>query len=313
MLIGFILLVKGADWLVVGASALAAKLSVPPLVIGLTVVSFGTSLSELVVNIFASLNGNSDIATGNIIGSNNFNMLVILGVSAVIFPLTVNNSTVWKEIPFNFFAIVLLFFLISDYLVPVDKQGLSHVDGCLLLGLFIGFIYYTIVLTRNHQAEIKEVVIVQGGSEKTAFLIILGLACLFLGGKWVVQGAVGLARSLHVSDSMIALTIVAAGTSLPELAASVAAARRKQVDIAVGNVLGSNIFNIFFILGVSSLIRPVQYNPVQNFDMLVCLGVSFILFLFMFTGGRKKFDRMEGIVLLVGYCVYMAILILKSS
>ena len=308
---GLILLIKGADWLVTGASALAKKYNVSDLVIGLTIVAFGTSAPELVVNTFAAFDGHSDIVFGNVIGSNIFNLFVILGISGLIMPLAVHVSTVWKEIPFSLLAIVVLFFLVNDHLFSASGDVLSRFDGALLLilfGIFLFYIYYQI----KNNPQIPEEAHKNYTGLKLATLIIAGLGALVAGGKLVVNGAVEIATVMGVSEKIIGLTIVAAGTSLPELATSVVAAVKRKSDIAVGNIIGSNVFNIFLILSISSIIRPVSYNISFNTDMYLLTGGTLLLFFSMFTGKRHKLDRWEAILLLLAYVIYTFFLLTKE-
>jgi cation:H+ antiporter len=302
--VGFALVVKGADFLVDGASSLARRLRLPEIVIGLTIVAFGTSAPELVVNTFASLAGKNEIVLGNIIGSNVFNTLLILGIAGLIFPLEVQRNSVRKEIPFSLLVTVIFFFLANDHLFsPAAVNRLSRLDGLILLVLFGVFLYYTFGLSK-----IKS----DGGDEiklysllKTWIFIMLGFVGLFLGGKLVVDNAVIIARELKVSEKLIGLTVVSMGTSLPELATSTVAAFKKRCDLAVGNVVGSNIFNILLILGVSTEISPIPYDVVFNFDLMVFfLGTAFLL-IAMFTLKPRRLDRWEALVLLSAYIVYL--------
>jgi cation:H+ antiporter len=301
LLIGLVLLVKGADWLVDGASVLAKKYNVSDLAIGLTIVAFGTSAPELVVNAVAAQGNFPDIVYGNIIGSNNFNLFIILGIAGIITPLAVQSSTVWKEIPFSLLAAVGLFFLANNYFTS-ETSEISRIDAVILLGFFGGFLYYVATqLKSDPNAEIVENK--DYSNLKIWVLIIIGLAGLVGGGKLVVDNAVAMAQSLGVSEKIIGLTIVAAGTSLPELATSVVAAMRKNADIAIGNIVGSNLFNILLIIGISGLIRPLNYNPAFNTDIYMLLGGTIFLFLAMFIGKKHRLDRWQSLVLL---CVYLA-------
>ncbi len=312
LVVGFILLIKGADLLVTGASALAKKIGVSDLVIGLTVVSFGTSTPELLVNIFASIQGNADIAIGNVLGSNIFNVLLILGVSSLIYPLTVSKGTVWKEIPFSLLAAVLLGALANDVLFDQAPSSIfGRIDGLVSLAFFGIFMYYVACMPKDEASDQKSEVI-NMSLLKSLVLVVLGLAGLVFGGKLVVDGAVAIASRFGLSQSLIGLTIVAAGTSLPELATSAVAAYRKNSDIAVGNIVGSNIFNIFFILGVSALIKPLPVSASINIDILVLIGTSLILFFFMFMGKRRVIDRWQGAIFLFLYAIYTAFLIKRG-
>ena len=302
LVLGFVILIKGADWLVNGASSLAKKHNVSDLAIGLTVVAFGTSAPELVVNVFASIQGHEAIVFGNIIGSNNFNLFVILGLAGLISPLVVQSSTVKREIPLSFIAIIFLFFLANNFFLS-DKHTLSRIDGLVLLAMFGFFLYYVFSQLKNDPSEKVDMDLVHSHG-KIWLLIILGLAGLVLGGRLVVTSAIEMAKMLGISEKIIGLTIVAAGTSMPELATSVVAAFKKNNDIAVGNIIGSNIFNIFFILGISSLIKPLDFDVTFNTDLYLLSFGTMVLLVFMFTGKKKRLDRWEATLLLVIYIVY---------
>ncbi|MCZ8134592.1 MAG: calcium/sodium antiporter [Algoriphagus sp.] len=305
--IGLVLLVKGADWLVDGASVLAKKNNVSDLAIGLTIVAFGTSAPELVVNAVAASENYSDIVFGNIIGSNNFNLFAILGIAGLIIPLSVQSSTVWKEIPFSLLAAIVLLFLANNYFATATGE-LSRYDSIILLVLFCGFLYY--VATQLKTDPDAEVVTAKDYSTfKIWGFIILGLAGLIGGGKLVVDNAVAMAQSLGVSEKIIGLTIVAAGTSLPELATSVVAAMKRNADIAIGNIVGSNIFNIFLILGVSGLIRPLTYTSSFNTEIYLLSAGTIFLFLAMFLGKKHRLDRWQALVLLSTYLLYTGYLV----
>lgn len=310
LILGLGLLIKGADWLVEGASTFAKKKNVSNLAIGLTIVAFGTSAPELVVNVFASYQGHQDIVFGNIIGSNNFNLLVILGVAGLISPLVVQSSTVWKEIPISFVAALLLLFLANDYLSE-GPDVLSRLDGAVLLLLFAFFLFYVYKQLKNAPEESNSFTS-DMSTAKIWGLILVGLAGLVIGGRLVVDNAMEMAATLGVSEKIIGLTIVAAGTSLPELATSVVAAMKKNNDIAVGNIIGSNIFNIFFILAISALVRPIPYDSIFNNDLYLLFGGTAFLFIAMFSGRRKKLDRWEAAVLLTAFILYTGFLIWKE-
>jgi len=306
-IIGFIFLIKGADFLVDGASSIAGRLNISDLVIGLTVVAFGTSTPELFVNIVASIKGNTDIAIGNVVGSNIANVFFILGVSSIIYPLAVAKGTVWKEIPFSLLAAIVLFITANDQLLDgAQASALTRVDGLVLLSFFIIFIYYTCSIATRIDGLEAHVAAKQSGWLRSSLYIILGLAGLTLGGKWIVDGAVAFATKFGMRESLVGLTIVAVGTSLPELATSAVAAYKRRVEIAVGNVVGSNIFNIFFVLGVSAGIKPLPFQPGYNLDMGVVVISSLLLFLFMFTGKKRSLDRGEGLIFLICYGGYVA-------
>lgn len=303
---GFFVLIKGAGWLVSGASALAKRYNVSDLAIGLTIVAFGTSAPELVVNAISSTQNLPYLVFGNVIGSNNFNIFVILGIAGLITPLVVQSSTVWKEIPISFLAIVIFYLLANNFFVSSNPY-LSRIDGVILLIFFGLFLLYVYKQLKTSGVSTEDTA--KGYStSKIWLLIILGLGGLVLGGQLVVRSATSLATSLGVSQKIIGLTIVAFGTSLPELATSVVAALKKNSDIAVGNIIGSNIFNIFLIFGVSSLIRPMEFSSTFSVDILLLALGTLILFIAMFTGRKKKLDRWEAAILLLifaGYTVYL--------
>ncbi|NIP24208.1 MAG: calcium/sodium antiporter [Phycisphaerae bacterium] len=313
LIIGFVLLIKGASFLVDGAASLGRRLNVSDLVIGLTVVAFGTSTPELFVNIFASIKGNTDIAIGNILGSNIANIFLILGISAVIFPLAVRKGTVWKEIPLSLLAALLLGVMANDRLI--DKSSVSvltRIDGIVFISFFIIFIYYSVSIAKRIEGIDEQLSRKQYGLLKSFLLTIGGLIGLGIGGNLIVDSAAYIASKLGISESLIGLTVVAVGTSLPELATSAVAAYKKNVEIAVGNVVGSNIFNIFFVLGLSSIIKPLPFQAGGNIDISVVILASLLLFICMFTGKKHSLDRWEGIVLIILYCSYIAFLIIKK-
>jgi cation:H+ antiporter len=305
--LGFVLLIKGADWTVEGSAALAKKFNVSDLVIGLTIVAFGTSAPELVVNAFASYQNYSDIVFGNILGSNNFNLFIILGIVGLLSPIVVKSSTVWKEIPISLLAAVLLFVLCNSFIF--NNNILSRFDAALLLLIFGGFLFYIFKqLKENLKNENSNIQILP--NKKIILYIIGGLAGLIIGGKLVVDSAIEIAISFGLSEKLIGLTIVAAGTSLPELVTSIMAVHRKNSDIAIGNVIGSNIFNILLILPISALINPIAYNTKFNSDIYILIFGTLFLFIAMFTGEKKKLDRWESAILLVFYLSYTWFVIL---
>ena len=312
-LLGFVILIKGADWLVNGASAIAKKFNVSDLVIGLTVVAFGTSSPELFVNILASAQGNTDIAIGNVLGSNISNVFLILGVSSLIYPLSVTKGTVWKGIPFNLLAVLVLGLMANDQLI--DNKGysnLTRIDGLVLLGFFSIFLYYSFSIAKAIEGMDEHVPGKKHGITKSVLMVIAGLIGLTLGGKWIVDGAVALATNFGMSESLVGLTIVAVGTSLPELATSAVAAYKKNVEIAVGNVVGSNIFNVFLVLGISSTIKPLPFHTRNNLDIGVVILSTLLLFFSMFTGKKRLIDRWEGGVFVVLYFGYIIFRILND-
>jgi cation:H+ antiporter len=307
--VGFVLLISGANLLVEGSASIAKKLNISSIVIGLTIVAFGTSAPEFIVNIFASIQGNTDIAIGNILGSNIVNILLILGISAIIFPLATKENTVWKEIPLSLLAAILLGVMVNDTLIDGGTfSGITRIDGIVFLAFFIIFLYYTFGISKvsgeNTDLEIKEM-----SYMKSSLYIVGGLSGLIFGGKWIVDGAIKIAEGFNVSQSLIGLTVVAIGTSLPELATSAVAAYKKQSDIAIGNVVGSNIFNIFYILGFSALIRPLPFSKTSDIDIMMTIFSSLILFLIMFIGKKHTVERWQGVIMIMIYVGYVAYLV----
>ncbi|WP_073002678.1 calcium/sodium antiporter [Mariniphaga anaerophila] len=302
LILGFVILIKGADWMVNGASALAKKYNVSDLVIGLTIVAFGTSAPELVVNIVASSQNLNDIVLGNVLGSNIANLFLVLGITGIVYPLVVQSSTTWREIPLSLLAVVFLFLLSNNFFMG-GAPLISRADGLVLLLMFGLFMYYVYRLSKSDEAPKEEIVSNVSGFKMYAF-IVLGLAGLVFGGRLVVNNAVEIATFLGLSEKIIGFTVVAIGTSLPELATSVVAAIKKNTNIAVGNIIGSNIFNIFLVIAVSAVVRPVAFNTVFNTDLYLLAGGTLFLFIAMFTGGKKKLDRWEALILLLVYLGY---------
>ena len=307
---GFVLLIGGADWLVRGAASFARKYNVSELAIGLTIVAFGTSAPELIVNVIATWERHPEVVFGNIIGSNIFNLFLILGIAALIRPLAVATRTVRREIPMSLLAVVLMMVLVNDSILWGGATILTRSDALILAALFVAFLLYVFAGRRN--------VLPDTNHQKpkplwlTVSLIVVGLGGLVLGGKLVVDSAVSIATDLNVSEKLIGLTIVAAGTSLPELATSAVAAFRRKADIAIGNIVGSNIFNIFFILSISGLVRPVAYDPVLNTDVIVLIGGTIFVFACMFIGNKMKLDRWQAALLCVVFVAYIAFLVVRK-
>jgi len=312
-IVGFLFLIKGADLLVDGSASIAKKLNISAIVIGLTIVAFGTSAPELVVNIIASYQGNSEIAIGNILGSNIANILLILGVSAVIYPLTSKRNTVNKEIPLGLLAVIVMSFMANDKLIDGSAySALTRIDGFVLVAFFIIFMYYTFSIAGSSEKEGEQNDIKIFTYSKSIVFILLGLVGLMVGGKWIVDGAVKIAEIFNVSQSLIGLTVVAIGTSLPELATSAVAAYKKQSDIAIGNVVGSNIFNIFWILGVSSLIRPIPFSTDSNIDILMAVFAGLVLFAVMFIGRKRVIEKWQGVFMIFSYFSYLIYLVITK-
>ncbi len=309
LLAGLCLVIAGAEWLVRGASSLARKFKIPDLTIGLTIVAFGTSAPELVVNLFASATDHQDIFFGNILGSNNFNLFIILGLAGVILPLKVQVSTVWKEIPMSLAALVI-FYLMVHIPSPGGEMMLGRIDGLILLGLFVLFQYYIYRQIKDYKPEDTEHN-TSGPLFRMIIFVILGLAGLVIGGKLVLDNAVELAKAMGVSEKVIGLTIIAAGTSLPELATSVVAAIRKNADIAIGNIVGSNIFNLLLIGGTVSVVSPVKYSSIFDVDFYILAAGTIVLFINLITWRKHRLDRWEAALLLLFYVGYTAYLIAK--
>lgn len=311
LLVGFAILIKGADFLVNGASSVAKKFNVSNIAIGLTVVAFGTSTPELVVSLLSAVEGKNDASFGNVIGSNNFNILFILGLAGLIYPLVVQRNTVKFEVPLALLAVLVLYTLVNDQILWGTENLLSRWDALILLCfflLFLGYIYRTMsASTDMDQGEIKIY-----STPMATGMIVLGLAMLIGGGSLVVDSSVSIAKQYGLSEKLIGLTILAAGTSLPELATSAVAAYRKNTDIAIGNVVGSNIFNIFFILGITGMVHPISYNAAMNFDIHITLIATIVLMVFMFTINQRKLDRWEAFLLLIGYMVYTFYLVVND-
>lgn len=307
--VGFVLLIKGAGWLIDGAVSIAKRLKVPDLVVGLTVVAFGTSAPEMAVNIIASVNDNNGLAIGNIVGSNIANVLLILGVCAIIRNLTVQRSTIVAEIPFSLLAALLVGYMVNDSFTDENAvDQVSRADGFVLIAMFVLFVFYTLRLSKADVSE--EIPHVPKMSVAAAIgLFVAGLVGLILGGHWIVEGAVHIATQMGYSETFIGLTVVSIGTSLPELATSVAAVRRGNTDLAIGNVIGSNIFNIFWVLGLSAVISPVTFDVADNFSIYVMICTHAILMLALFIGIGNQVNRSQGAVMLLCYAAYLGYLV----
>jgi cation:H+ antiporter len=314
--LGFGLLIKGANWLVEGSSKIADRLGVSELLIGLTIVAFGTSMPEMIINILASISGNAGLATGNVLGSNIANVLLIIGATAIITDLPVQRNTVLSEIPFSLTAALLVGFLANSALwyEHSDELHISRGDGAIILFFFLLFMSYVILTAGEDRQPGKQERTEETppSQRKTIGLVVLGCLSLFLGGKWVVDGAILIAQSVGLSETFIGLTIVAVGTSLPELVTSIMAARKKNTDIAIGNAVGSNIFNILWVLGLSALINPLPFNVASNIDIMVVIGASSMILLAMILGRRMQIRRLEGIIFVLSYFAYLAYLIVRG-
>lgn len=319
--VGIALIVGGANFLTDGAAALARRFGLSPLMVGLTIVAFGTSAPELVVSLTSALNGNTDISLGNVVGSNVFNILGIGGITALIAPLTITQSTIRKEIPLMLLASVVLIFMLFDVEISGGVANVvSRGDGLVLLGFFAIFLTYTIAISKPSTAiETSQDKSVQSPADDAAVrlkpiwmliaFIIGGLVALIWGGNLFVSSASNIAKAFGVSEAIIGLTIVAVGTSLPELATSVVAALKGEQEMAVGNIVGSNIFNIFLILGMTASISPVGLGGLQYVDFLALIVSAVMLYLFGVFFGERKITRFEGGILLLTYIAYTVYLI----
>jgi len=315
IILGMVLLIKGGDLLVDGASSLARRFKISELTIGLTIVAFGTSSPELVVSLSAAITSHSEISLGNVIGSNNFNLFFILGLTGIIAPIAVQKNTVRFEIPLSLLAVIVLFLLANLNFFPDEKNLLTRIDGIILLLLFGLFLFYAYknMKTTASESEGENISVKTLSTVKIVLFIIFGLVFLIIGGRLVVNSAVAIAHALNISEKVIGLTIVAVGTSLPELVTSITAIIKKSNDIAIGNIIGSNIFNIFLILGISAVITPINYSLVFNKDIyILAIGTVFLL-LAMITGKSKRLDRWEAAVLFLIYIGYVVYLIMKNE
>ena len=315
LVIGFLLLVKGADYFVEGASSIAKKLRIPTFVIGLTIVAFGTSAPELAVSISAALKGSNDIAIGNVVGSNIFNTLVVLGASAAITPIAVEKGIIKKDYPLSIFAAILLGVLSLDMILfKAPAMTLSRVDGIILLVAFAFFMYTTVKAGLKQRAaanpEHEEALAnMYMPAWKSILILVVGLVGIVIGGDLSVEGAKEIARAFGLSEALIGLTIVAFGTSLPELVTSIVAARKGESDIAVGNVIGSNIFNIFFILGVSATILPMNVSSTYLYDIAILVAVMVLSYIPI--AKTKKVSRGMGVTMVAAYLAYTVYLIMR--
>ena len=311
LVIGIVLILVGADKLTEGASSVAKRFNISDMVIGLTVVAFGTSMPELVVSLFSAFNGSSELAIGNVVGSNILNTLLIVGCTAAIFPLIVQKRTLKRDIPFSILASFVLLVMCSGTILDgAEANIITRSSGIILLCFFAIFMVYTFATAKQNggEGECEEVKVMP--TWKSCLFIVLGLAGLIFGGRLFVNGATTIARAWGVSESVIGLTIVALGTSLPELATSVVAAYKKNAAMAIGNVVGSNIFNIFFILGTSATVTPLKLAGISQIDMYVMLGSAILLWAVSF--GDYKVRRFEGILMIALYVAYTTYLVLQA-
>ncbi|MGL6107791.1 calcium/sodium antiporter [Romboutsia sp.] len=312
LIIGFLLLIKGADAFVSGSSSIAKTFNVPSLIIGLTIVAFGTSAPEAAVSITAALKGNNDMAIANVVGSNIFNLLMVVGVASIIAPIKVQKSTIIKEFPFAILASIVLLILSHDTKFQgYDKNLLTRADGLMLLALFIIFMYYLIEMAITSKEEMQnEKTTTQMPMSKSIIYSILGVLGIIIGGDIVVNSASNIALAWGMSQNLVGLTIVAIGTSLPEFVTSITAARRGESDIAIGNVVGSNIFNILFVLGISSTIHNISIQPIVFVDMIFMIIATVVTF--VIAASQKKVNKSEGIILFIIYILYMIFVIRRQ-
>jgi len=312
IVLGMALLIKGGDLLVDGASSLARRFNISELAIGLTVVAFGTSAPELVVSLAAAVGNHSEIALGNVIGSNNFNLLAILGITGIIAPIAVQKNTIRIEIPLSLVAAIILFLLANLNFLPNEEKMISRVDAGLLLLFFVLFLFYVYKSMKTTTPDNVESAEKTLSLAKSIVFVVLGVVFLVAGGRVVVHSAVALAKAMNISEKIIGLTIIALGTSLPELVTSVTAIIKKSSDIAIGNIIGSNIFNIFLILGTSATVSPIHYSSAFNKDIYFLVFGTLLLLLAMFIGNRKKLDRWQAAIFLLLYAGYVAYLIMQE-
>ncbi|MBD7936319.1 MULTISPECIES: calcium/sodium antiporter [Cytobacillus] len=312
LIVGFALLIKGADLFVDGSSNIARLLRVPPMLIGLTIVAFGTSSPEATVSIIAALEGSADVSLGNVLGSNIFNITLVVGATAFLYPLKVQSETIKKEIPFTFLASVTLLILMSDItLQGFDSNLLTRSDGLVFLLFLSIFMYYVIEIGLKSRQNIETTSTPQDLTwGKNIFISTLGLAAIIFGGNLVVNNGTEIAYSLGMSETLVGLTIVAIGTSLPELVTSITAALKKESEIALGNIVGSNIFNILFVLGASATISPLAVNDKVFIDVILMIILTVVLFIFSRT--RFKIGKREGLILVFAYIIYLVYIIIRN-
>lgn len=309
-LVGLALVVFGADYLVEGASAVARKAGLSEFIIGLTIVGMGTSAPEMVVSFIGAAQGNADIAIGNVVGSNIFNTLLILGVTALILPMTITPENRKRDIPMNIFTVVVLVLLGLEHTIfGIGTDGLSRIDGGILLALFIAYMWYSFTSSKPESDSAQD-------AKKTAIwlavlYIVGGLAALVFGGRLFVDSAVNIAHSFGVSDKFIAITILAGGTSMPELATCIAAAVKKKGQLALGNIIGSNIFNVLLILGGSAIISPLSFADISYVDLGILMASALVLLTSCFVGKKNSLDRLDGVLFLILWAGYMAWLIMN--
>ncbi len=302
--VGFVALILGANWLVNGATSVGIRAKLSPLIIGLTIVAFGTSLPEMIVNVFSCIKGSPGLAIGNIIGSNTMNILLILGVSSLIWPIDVSRVSIRRDIPVGFLATLIIALMANDFFMSKDPViDVNWMEGIVLLCL--GFAYLALTMLKKTPDETSDETQEALPWGKTIFSLIAGIIGLYIGGELVSNNAQILARNWGMSESTIGLTVVATATSLPELITSIVAAAKKNSGIAIGNVLGSNIMNIFMVLGISALITPLPFEAKMNQQLLILFVANALMLIFVFTGKGRKLSRFEGALLTLGYVGFM--------
>lgn len=316
LIVGLVLIMLGANYMTDGSAALARRLHVSEFVVGLTIIAIGTSMPELVVSVISAVRGSGDMAIGNVTGSNLFNGLLILGISTLIRPVSLTSDNIKKDIPLGILASIVLLVVCCDTLLGSDlRNNIGRDEGIIMLLIFIIFICYTIFSAKSPEGEIEGEIEGEAIEQRPmpiwlmAIMIVGGLGALIAGGSLFQSSAVGIARTLGVSESMIAITLLAGGTSLPELAASVVSALKGKAEMAMGNVLGSNISNIFLVLGASATITPLSLGGITMVDLLTVLGASILLWITAFSFQRNKIDRPEGVILVLAYIVYIVYMI----
>ncbi len=308
LIVGFILLIKGADYFVEGSSNLAKALKIPTLIIGLTVVAFGTSAPEAVVSIVASTKGSNEIALSNIIGSNIFNLLAVLGISAIVKGLKANRQIIPKDFLFSILATLMLIAMMFDKFLSGDKLNIiTRGEGLVLLSILVLYVYSLILTASKEKKLIKEK---HKLTPKDILMLVLGILAVILGGELVVKSSQQIALNLGISETLVGLTIVSIGTSLPELVTSIVAAKKGETDIALGNVIGSNIFNILFVLGISSTLSPILVNNQSLIDVLILLGITIICYIF--TIYNQRIGRTKGIIMALTYLIFMIYIIMRA-
>jgi len=312
--VGIFLLIKGSDYLIEGSSLLAKKLKINSLIVSLTIVAFGTSTPELIINVFSALKGSTDIALGNIIGSNIANILLILGIVAIISPIKFEHSVIRKEIPFSLFAAILLFLSANYFFSDLGKKNITGISGLIFLVFFGVFLYSIFGAAKKSRAkfEVKDIGISPQKNSAIFIMIFLGLIGLYFGGAWVVEGALFISTNLGLSQFFVSATILAIGTSLPELVVGVKAAKRKEPELAVGNVVGSNIFNILWVLGITAIISPIVILDSVNFDMIFLILITTMLLLFLYFNKNNDLKKWHGVLFIFLYVLYLIYITIRG-